>query len=142
MKIDLTELMRKVGNETDLEDTEKVSFAEDGLVLLQPVKLSLHLVNTGLSVLVSGKIETEAELACSRCLKKMRLPLKIDVAEEYSKQPPEPIARKGKLVELKEEDFIYPLGKDNTLDLTEMIRENLLLAIPIKPLCQTACKGE
>ncbi len=139
MKIDLTDLLRVVGNETDIERTDEVSLGEDGLLLAGPVKVRLHLVNTGYAVLLNGTIESVAELECSRCLKKMRQELKVSVSEEYGKLSPVPKAR---MTELKEEDFIYPLGEDNLLDLTELIRENLLLALPIKPLCREACKGE
>ena len=139
MKIDLTDLLRQVGNEADITRTEEVSFAEDGLFLAGPVKVDLHLINTGYSVLLNGTFEGVAELECSRCLKKIRQELKVPVSEEYGRPAPAP---KVKMTELKEEDFIYPLGKDNLLDLTELIRENLLLALPIKPLCREACKGE
>ncbi len=139
MKIDLTELLQKVGNEADLEETEKISFPEDNLALVQPVKAELHLVNTGVSVLVKGKIETEAELECSRCLKTFKLPLSVKIEEEFSRRIPE--HKKGGEIELKEEDFVYPIGKDNSIDLTEVIRQNLLLALPIKTLCKPDCKG-
>ena len=134
MRIDLTEFLRKVGNEADFEEIEKVNFPQDGLNLTKPVKVSLHLVNTGLSVLVAGEIAAEAELECSRCLKKLRLPLSVKINEEYSKRLPLPAVKQGKPIELKEEDFVFPLDKDDTLDLDEMIRENLLLALPIQPL--------
>jgi len=139
MIIDLTDLLRVVGNEADIEQAEEIGLAEDGLVLASPVKVDLHLVNTGYSVLLKGTFEAVVELDCSRCLKKMRQELRVPVSEEYGRPSPMP---KAKITELKEEDFVYPLGEDNLLDLTELIRENLLLALPIKPLCQEACKGE
>ena len=142
MRIDLTELLRKVGNEADIRTEETVSFPKEGLTLTRPVKVDVHLVNTGTSVLLSGKLETEAELECSRCLKKFRTPLTAGLEEEYSKNLPPLPAKKGKEVELKEKDFVYPIEKNNTLDLGETIRQNLLLALPIKALCEEKCKGE
>ncbi|MFC1568126.1 DUF177 domain-containing protein [Candidatus Margulisiibacteriota bacterium] len=139
MKIDLTELLQKVGNEADIEQEDKVSFPDDDLNLTQPVKIDLHLVNTGPSVLLLGTAETEAELECSRCLKKYLVPLKIELEEEFSQAPLVP--KKGKESELKAEDFVSPIGKDNTIDLTELIRQDLLLALPIKTLCEPDCKG-
>lgn len=141
MKIDLTELLRKVGNEADIVEEERVNFPEDGLILTQPVKVNIHLTNTGPSVLLNGTFETGAELECARCLKKFRAPLEAKVAEEYSKSPPVPKTRKSKKVDLREEDFVYPIEKDNSLDLDEIIRQNLLLVLPIKALCEEKCKG-
>ena len=139
MKIDLTELLQKIGNEAEVEQSEKVSFPEDDLSLTKPVKIKLHLVNTGTSVLVKGKVETEIELECSRCLKAFRLPLELKIEEEFSRSIPQ--YRKGGEIELKEEDFVYPIEKDNSIDLTEVIRQDLLLAMPIKTLCEPNCQG-
>jgi len=142
VKIDLTELLRQVGNEADVKTEAKVSFPEDGLVLTQPVKVDFHLTNAGSLVLLSGTLTSEAQLECSRCLKKFLAPLNVKVAEEYSSKPDPSRAKKGKEVELKEEDFVYPIEKDNSIDLGEIIRQNLLLALPIKALCQEKCKGD
>lgn len=142
MKIDLKELLRQVGNEADICEERGVSFPEDGLNLTRPVKIDLHLVNTGASVWVSGTLATEAELECSRCLKKFKRPLVTKVEEEYVRDPLPTPQKKSKELELKPEDFVYPIGPDNSLDLGETIRQNLMLALPIKTLCREACKGE
>jgi len=141
VRIDLTELLRKVGEEADIDEEARVTFPEDGLILTKPVNVKLHLVNTGESVLLDGTLQAIAELECSRCLKKIEFPISIEVSEEYSKAPPPSEARRGKGIELKEEDFVYPIGADNTLDLGEIIRQNLLLALPLKPLCSKECAG-
>ena len=134
MKIDLTEVLQEVGTETDFEGSFDVNFEEDGLKLTQPAKVELHLTNTGSSVLLEGQITSEAELECSRCLKLFTHKLEAEVAEEFVKSAPE--AKSKKELELKEDDFVYPIDKDNTIDLTELIRQELLLALPIKALCK------
>ncbi len=141
MKIDLTELLQKVGNEADIEENSNVSFPEDELTLTQPIKIKLHLVNTGTVVLVKGKAETEAELECSRCLKKFKTPLSIEIDEEFALAMPEPQHKKSKEVELHKEDFVFPIEANNTIDLTEIIRQNLLLALPMTNLCSPDCQG-
>jgi uncharacterized protein len=42
---------------------------------------------------------------------------------------------------LDEEDAAADFVKNNILDLTELIRQNVLLALPIQPLCREDCKG-
>lgn len=139
MKIDLTELLQKVDNETDIDQSEAVSFPEDGLNLTQPLKIRAHLVNIGSSVLLTGEAETVAELECSRCLKNYKVPVSIEFEEEFSRQSFSP---KGKgEVELHDEDFVSPIGDDNMIDLTELIRQEMLLSLPIKTLCSEDCKG-
>jgi uncharacterized protein len=141
MKIDLTELLRKVGNESHLHLESKLSFPDDGLTLTKPVKMELDLFNNGNSVLLQGSLATEAELACSRCLNNFRKKMTVKLAEEYVRELPLPAGKKGgRETELREKDFVYPIEKDNTIDLTEIIRQNLLLAMPIRILCQENCK--
>ena len=141
MKINLTELLRKPGNEGEIEAEEPVSFPEDGLVLTRPVKATLHLTNTGSSVLLSGEVATEVELDCSRCLEKFRTPIKVNLAEEFVKNQPAAAGKSRQEIELKEKDFVYPIEPDNTLDLSEIIRQNLALAVPISPLCEKKCSS-
>ncbi|HVN66816.1 MAG TPA: DUF177 domain-containing protein [Candidatus Sulfotelmatobacter sp.] len=147
MKIDLTELLRDTGSEADVELEQKLNFAEDGLVLAGPVKVKLHLTNTGASVLVKGMVRAVVEQECSRCLKKFSAPLTAAIDEEYTKEPDRASRpKKGGVFELKEQDFVYPIGRDNTLDLGETIRQNLLLDLPLQPRCRPDCtlgvKGE
>jgi len=51
------------------------------------------------------------------------------------------VVKQKEETELKESDFVYPVEKDNTIDLNELIRQNILLALPIKSLCDNNCKG-
>ena len=140
MEIDLTGLLKAVGNELDIEEQESASYPEDNLILTQPVKIKAHLISTGLSVLLKGVIESEVQVECSRCLKGFKMPLSVKIEEEYSKSNPVPKGDK-KEVELKEKDFVFTIGQDNILDLAETIRQNLLLALPIKLLCRPDCPG-
>ncbi|MFA5034789.1 MAG: DUF177 domain-containing protein [Candidatus Margulisiibacteriota bacterium] len=139
MKIELKELLRQVGNEWEVEDSEQISFPEDSLILTQPVNVKLRLTNTGSSVLVKGTLQTEIELECARCLKSYRRPIKLEIEENYAREIT--TQRKGKEIELKESDFVYPIDNDNCIDLDELIRQNILLSLPIKSLCDINCKG-
>ena len=139
MKIDLTELLQKVDNEADIDQAETVSFPEDGLTLTQPLQIQAHLVNIGSSVLLTGEAETEVELECSRCLKTYTTPVSVEFEEEFSRQPFSP--KGGKEIELQEEDFVSPIGDDNLIDLTELVRQEILLSLPMKTLCSESCQG-
>jgi len=39
------------------------------------------------------------------------------------------------------DDFIAPIGSGDLVDLTELVRQHLALAIPISPRCSPTCKG-
>jgi len=141
MKIDVTDLLKSFGAELKIDRSETLSFKEDRLVLTTPVNVKLKLTNTGHSVLVSGTLKTTVRMTCSRCLKDFNLPVILGIEEEYSKnQPVIRVKKAGEEIELKEKDFVFEIGKDNIIDLDESIRQNIMVSLPIKPICDKACK--
>ncbi len=140
MKIDITNLLKRTGNGVRIKEEETLSFPEDGLTTTGPVKVAVHLVNIGNSILVTGNFKAKVKLACVRCLKEFECPIMVGMEEEYARTP-RTVPSKGGEVELKEKDFTFEIDDDNTIDLTEAIRQNLLIALPIKPLCSKSCKG-
>ena len=142
MKIDISELLKNVGNELNIEEEASLNFKDDGLLLSGPVAIKISLINAGETVLLKGRISTRSRLSCCRCLKEFDFPIDIEIEEEYSKKT---VSNRrvstNNEVELKEEDFIFPISEDNKIDLTEGIRQNIFTSLPIKPLCNKTCKG-
>ncbi|OGC05171.1 hypothetical protein A2276_04440 [candidate division WOR-1 bacterium RIFOXYA12_FULL_43_27] len=134
LKVDITPLLQEVGRTSYLELTEKISGGEDGLIITEPVKIEVDLVNAGGTILVNVNAKTKVKVECARCLDSFDLPMEINFEEEYSSMGPPPMPKK-KEVELTNRDFIFRIGKDNTIDLGEAVRENLITELPIKALC-------
>lgn len=140
MKIDVSKLLVATGNEEEIKDCVSFDFKSDELKLTSPISLDLKLINTGRTILLKGEIAVEAELECARCLSPFRQSLKAFLEEEFrvKKEEDDSLAEE---VFLSEEDFVFTVEKDLTLDLSEIIRQNLILGLPIKPLCQKECQG-
>lgn len=102
------------------------------------VQGEVELTRTERSLLVQGVIHTEAELTCSRCLNVFRCPLTLDIEEEYF---PTTDIVSGTALPSPEDPDSFIIDKRNILDLTEAIRQYMLLAIPMKPLCYEDCAG-
>lgn len=139
IKIDVAPLLAKVGNSSKIKLEEKVSYLEDGLNLKTPVSIAAELINTGEIVLVKARVAAKVESECGRCLLKFDFPLEFDFEEEFSRSI-RPIPENKKSRELTKEDFIFKIEKDNTIDLSEVIRQNILTELPIKPLCEKCMK--
>ncbi|MCX5726962.1 MAG: DUF177 domain-containing protein [Candidatus Saganbacteria bacterium] len=140
MKIDVSQILKAVGNEERAKASEEVSYPE--LNIVSPVDIDIKLLNIGKGILLNGTIATKVRLNCCRCLLDFELPLDLDIEEEYSFKPARLPFKKGKReIELKEEDFVFEIEPDNTIDLGEAIRQNIITALPIKPLCSDLCKG-
>jgi uncharacterized protein len=72
----------------------------------------------GNALLVTGKLRTPATLRCSRCLKTFEQVLGV-----------------AQFV------FHQELGGEDFADLTAHIREDIILELPQRALCQSDCKG-
>lgn len=80
--------------------------------------------------IIEGKISGAVTLACSRCLKPIQWPFDLDWREILSERP----------VEEDEEEHIHYVT-ENEVDLTFFIREQLLLELPLAPVCAEDCRG-
>ncbi|MDP2730028.1 MAG: DUF177 domain-containing protein [Dehalococcoidales bacterium] len=102
------------------------------------VRGEVQLMRTNRGILARGTLETEVKLTCSRCLSQFYCPLKLEIEEEYF-----PVADMAAdtVPSLSEESGYFPIDEDNILDLTEAVRQYVLLAIPMKPLCHQDCAG-
>ena len=139
MRIDITPLLKSVGMVIKIDETEEVSFPDDGLILTSPLKVSGEFTNTGRLILFTGAVKTRAKVNCRRCLAEMEYPISFKMEEAYSRDPI-PKAR-GKKRELTDEDFVFEVESDNSIDLKEAVRQDLLTELPMAPLCKENCKG-
>ena len=108
--------------------------------LTSPITIEGEMVNAGRGILFEGKISTMVRLNCSRCLKEIEVPLSFEMEEEFRRRGREGADRKVK-VELQDEDFYSEILSDNTIDLSEAVRQDLLTELPMQPLCNEECKG-
>jgi uncharacterized metal-binding protein YceD (DUF177 family) len=95
---------------------------EPGIKPLGPIHYSLHVGLSGGGLFATGQLGVDLELQCVSCLEPFRYPLRVD-----------PFACQVELT-----------GAE-TVDLTEPVREDILLALPPHPHCdwngERTCKG-
>lgn len=89
------------------------------------------------TVFVEGTADTTVEAPCSRCLAMTTLPVHASFKYTFSPPPDRPQEE----WELNAEDLDFAYYEEDTIDLDMLIFEQILLQIPIKPLCTDACKG-
>ena len=125
------------------------SIPEDGLQreLDLPVKLYDHqdtahvfikISTLGKMVFAEGSVKVSATLTCSRCLKDYSYPMDLTFSEEYT---PAGVSDEEKEYELDEAELNQDFYSDEQIDITELITEQMLLAVPMKPLCGSECRG-
>jgi uncharacterized protein len=99
---------------------------------------ALHLSKHHKDILVRGHLTGELSLACSRCLEPFVTPVETDFDLLLV---PRPSAADAEEEELAPQDLDQDFYVGDTLDLEAIIREQIILMVPLKPLCQEACKG-
>ncbi|HLE44834.1 MAG TPA: DUF177 domain-containing protein [Methylomirabilota bacterium] len=99
--------------------------------------VALHIERRGGDVVVTGSFRATARLQCSRCLEPLvtRVDPEVDVH-----LVPAPGVRHEK-VELGPDDLELDFYQGDTLDVAGLLRSEMDLALPMKPLCRADCPG-
>ena len=101
------------------------------------IDLDIVATHTNPGAYLEGRADARLEATCSRCLRTFEAPVRADFAEQYyamigvaSGEPLDQAPRDAKTI-----------GSDFGIDLTTLVREELLLAAPLAPLHSPDCKG-
>ncbi len=108
--------------------TEIVSVPED-----RPVNVEVMLESVREGILVSGAASTVGDAVCSRCLDPVEVDLRAEIQELYA----------WTLAEAEVDDLGEPGPhlEGELLDLRPAVRDDLILDMPIAPLCSADCPG-
>ncbi|MEU6195468.1 YceD family protein [Streptomyces sp. NPDC047061] len=107
-----------------------------------PVELELRLESVMEGVLVTGTARAQAEGECVRCLEPVEQELEADFQELFSYPDADDrgrvIAEPGDDAEDDEDRFFI---EDGLFDLEPVLRDAVVLALPMQPVCQDDCLG-
>jgi len=107
--------------------------------VLSPVSARLRIEKAGAEIMVRGDLRAEIKLICSRCLKEYNGKLTVPVDVVY--HPVEELKDEAHLNEVKSEELDLDFYSGEEIDLLALVKEQVELNIPMKPLCDDACKG-
>lgn len=117
-------------------DPALLADAAEGMAGADPVRVSGRAEREAAGLRVTGGFETRLRLTCSRCLEVFSLPLRSRFDVTYSA-----IVPGGDEVELGTRDLTVGHLEGEAVDLAEMVHEQVLLALPMAPVCAPDCKG-
>lgn len=103
-----------------------------------PLQVHLYVAREYDHVRVSGRVTTALDLCCSRCLSEFSMTIDSPFTIFYLKD--EGLGQDEDM-ELSEEDLVTATYEGDEIDFTNEISEQIILAIPLKPLCRDDCKG-
>lgn len=131
-----------------------IDLAESDECLSGPLTVFLDVTKLDGTLAVSGTVEGKVRRECVRCLRPYDDPLSVVIQAGYVRQGSsegraEPAPRRegrtsggtrDRAVDEEGEDEIY-VFQGEQLDLAPMIREQVILAAPLQPLCKDDCRG-
>ena len=150
MQFDLRQLGRRGGGGESLRDehVERTfqpaefdpSIVEDEeYKVVAPVHLVMDVHKDKDAYRVVGTVRTRLQLECGRCLEAFEIP--VDSPFELRYVPEVQAGADDAEREVTEDDLTTSYYKDESIDLGELMHEQFVLALPMKPLCAEACKG-
>ena len=101
------------------------------------IDAKLHATHTNPGPFFEGAADAHVASTCARCLRPIDAPVHADFAEQYYATIP---VDTGVAVIAAPLDA-KTIGSDFTVDLTDLLREELILATPLAPLCRDDCAG-
>jgi uncharacterized protein len=103
-----------------------------------PVTLLADLHKDAQKVRLTGRVAAALELECSRCIEPFVIPVNagFDMLFLPSSENTGQEER-----EVTEDDLGVSYYQNDVIDLGEVVREQLYLALPMKPLCREDCRG-
>ncbi len=110
----------------------------DAYTVVEPVRLTFEIFRDQLRFHLVGRVNGGLELTCGRCLEPYRLD--VDAAFDLMYSPDQDNVGEAE-VEVADDDLSTAFYHDQTIDLGGLMREQFLLALPMKPLCRDTCRG-
>lgn len=102
------------------------------------VEANIRLTRIETGILVDGEVAGVANVQCVRCLREFDQPFRGVVEGEYR---PSVDVRTGLPLAMPEDDDIFIIDHNHELDLAPLLRQVIILALPMRPVCGEQCEG-
>ena len=138
MELNVSQLLMEPSGsrrEYDLDDWLSLDEGHRDLI----VRGRVSLLRTNKSVWVSAGLRSALKRQCGRCLVEYSHAIDFQLEEEYV--PTLNPLTGGRVPPPSDGSDYYLIDENHTLDLTEPVREYIIMSEPMKPLCSQGCAG-
>ena len=138
MRIELENLEGGRGDFAHVYHSEDLNPVDERVSLVAPVAVNGKVRLSSNEVFVNGHLETRAQVECDRCLKPVELPVNAEFTLEYMSGSD---YESTQAAELTEAEMSVSVFDGDAIDVDEIVKEQVLLAVPTRMLCREDCKG-
>lgn len=138
--LDLNDVLQHPGRQVAVDISTELPDEAD-LDLIRPLEGYLEAVSTGNILLITGKFSTRAVVECARCSSPLEKPIEFEIDEQFpvegvpSSMSPQDTARVVP-------DEPFELFDGNSLIVENLLRQAMLLSVPMQPLCDFGWDGD
>lgn len=148
MQFNVAQLLKEpIGAVRHHEVMEDISELDPELSVLGPLVGEVQLMRIHSGILVNANLSTAVKVTCNRCLEPIALPVRFTVEESfrpltevYTGRYLPPDEFEGEEEDL--EDAALIIDEHHILDISEVVRQNIWLALPMYPGCNWTGSGE
>lgn len=139
LELDISKIRSVKGSrESFHREVDEMDFWDADWQLAKQLAVDVEISHEGKFLNLKGHLSTAVKGDCSRCLKQVTVPVESDFAEQLLYAKDVSLFSHLAVGEVEEKYFIYD---NDTLDITDIIRESILAVLPQKVLCRDDCRG-
>lgn len=126
---------------------ELASFQLDEQLIARNVISTIRLTRLDTGILAQGSATGSVEMECVRCLNLYEQPFKIRFTEQFRQTTDILDSRRSTPAQDDDEmdegelELAFEINDAHELDLTELLRQWIVLALPMTPTCGPDCPG-
>lgn len=117
----------RAGHVSLLEEAKDIEYNQSTVGFAAPIEVELDYSFDGTGFQLDGTVKTAVKAECARCTKELVVPFEQDFSERFEKAA-------------GEDSDVY-LFSGEELDLSDLIRDVILLNIDTYVLCKEDCRG-
>ena len=138
MRLELEKLEESGGRFAKVYEVGQLLFDDSDLSLTSPVEVRGRVRRRKSEAELAGELHTRVAISCGRCLTPVELPVDVDFDERFV----EAVSwREEEQHELQPEDLNLSVFDGETIELDDLVKEEILLALPGHVLCREDCQG-
>ena len=138
MRIELENLEGGKSDFAHVYQPDDLNPVDERVKLSGPATVKGKVRLSGNEVFVNGHVDTRAQVECDRCLKPIELPVNADFELEYITGSEYESSAAAALTEAEMSVSVFD---GDAIDVDEIVKEQILLAVPTRMLCREDCKG-
>jgi len=138
MRIELENLEDGRGSFAHTYQPEELNLVDERVRLAEPILVNGRVRSSGSEIHVSGRIETKVNVECDRCLKTIEMPVSSDFKLQYISGQD---YKSSDAAELTSDEMSLSVFDGEAIDIDEIVREQILLSVPARALCDENCRG-